>query len=78
MRRWRRPGQCVLAACNEGAVAARVAGPPVDAQFDVFPGGSVNSGPAVVRGMVFWGSGYSRAAEGVGNNRLYAFSLGGR
>jgi polyvinyl alcohol dehydrogenase (cytochrome) len=38
-------------------------------------GSSVNSGPAVVDGMVFWGSGYSRAAEGNGNNKLYAFSL---
>ena len=40
-------------------------------------GGSVNSGPAVVRGMVFWGSGYSTAAEGSGNDRFYAFSLDG-
>jgi polyvinyl alcohol dehydrogenase (cytochrome) len=40
-------------------------------------GSSVNSGPAVVDGMVFWGSGYSRAAEGNGNNKLYAFSLDG-
>jgi hypothetical protein len=27
--------------------------------------------------MVFWGSGYARAAEGNGNNKLYAFSLDG-
>jgi polyvinyl alcohol dehydrogenase (cytochrome) len=40
-------------------------------------GSSVNSGPAVVRGMVFWGSGYSKSAEGNGNNKLYAFSLDG-
>lgn len=40
-------------------------------------GGSVNSGPAVARGMVFWGSGYSRAAEGSGNDKFYAFSLDG-
>ncbi len=39
-------------------------------------GSSVNSGPAVVDGSVFWGSGYSGAAEGNGNNRFYAFSLG--
>ena len=39
-------------------------------------GSSVNSGPAVVDGTVYWGSGYSRAgAEGSGNNRLYAFSI---
>jgi polyvinyl alcohol dehydrogenase (cytochrome) len=39
-------------------------------------GSSVNSGPAVVNGSVYWGSGYSRSGiEGSGNNRLYAFSL---
>ena len=37
---------------------------------------SVNSGPAVVDGSVYWGSGYSRSGvEGSGNNRLYAFSI---
>jgi polyvinyl alcohol dehydrogenase (cytochrome) len=42
-------------------------------------GSSVNSGPAVVDGGVYWGSGYSRSGvEGSGNNRLYAFSIGGR
>jgi polyvinyl alcohol dehydrogenase (cytochrome) len=41
-------------------------------------GSSVNSGPAVVNGSVYWGSGYSRSGvEGSGNNRLYAFSIGG-
>jgi polyvinyl alcohol dehydrogenase (cytochrome) len=38
-------------------------------------GSSVNAGPAVANGMVFWGSGYARAAEGSGNNKLYAFGL---
>jgi polyvinyl alcohol dehydrogenase (cytochrome) len=39
-------------------------------------GSSVNSGPAVVDGTVYWGSGYSRSGvEGSGNNRLYAFSV---
>src|SRR4051812_35104128 len=40
---------------------------------------SVNSGPAIVNGTVYWGTGYSRAAggEGNGNNRLYAFSIDG-
>jgi polyvinyl alcohol dehydrogenase (cytochrome) len=42
-------------------------------------GSSVNSGPAVVKGTVYWGSGYSRSGiEGSGNTRLYAFSLDGR
>jgi polyvinyl alcohol dehydrogenase (cytochrome) len=40
-------------------------------------GSSVNSGPAVVDGTVYWGSGYSRSAFGNGNNKLYAFSLDG-
>jgi len=40
-------------------------------------GSSVNSGPAVVDGTVYWGAGYSRAAEGNGNKRFYAFSLDG-
>ena len=38
---------------------------------------SVNAGPAIVDGTVYWGSGYARAAEGSGNNKLFAFSIGG-
>jgi polyvinyl alcohol dehydrogenase (cytochrome) len=42
-------------------------------------GSSVNAGPAVVDGTVYWGSGYSRSGvEGSGNNRFYAFSIGGQ
>ena len=41
-------------------------------------GSSVNSGPAVVDGTVYWGSGYDRGGEGNGNNKLFAFSLPGR
>jgi len=42
-------------------------------------GSSVNSGPAVVDGTVYWGSGYSRSGvEGSGNRRLYAFSIDGQ
>ena len=42
-------------------------------------GSSVNSGPAVVDGTVYWGSGYARSGvEGSGNNRLYAFSIDGQ
>jgi polyvinyl alcohol dehydrogenase (cytochrome) len=42
-----------------------------------FPaGGSVNAGAAVVKGSVYWGSGYARS--GSGNNKLYAFSLDGK
>jgi len=40
---------------------------------------SVNSGPAIVNGSVYWGTGYSRSGvEGNGNSRLYAFSLDGQ
>jgi polyvinyl alcohol dehydrogenase (cytochrome) len=42
-------------------------------------GSSVNSGPAVVDGTVYWGSGYSRSGvEGIGNTKLFAFSLDGK
>jgi polyvinyl alcohol dehydrogenase (cytochrome) len=40
-------------------------------------GSSVNAAPAVSRGCVYWGSGYSKAAEASGNDRLYAFSIDG-
>jgi polyvinyl alcohol dehydrogenase (cytochrome) len=40
---------------------------------------SVNAGPAVVNGSVYWGSGYSRSGvEGSGNLRFYAFSIDGK
>jgi polyvinyl alcohol dehydrogenase (cytochrome) len=38
-------------------------------------GGSVGSGPAVVDGTVYWGSGYSKYGQGRGNDKLYAFAL---
>jgi polyvinyl alcohol dehydrogenase (cytochrome) len=43
-------------------------------------GGSVNSGPSIVDGMVFWGAGYEHfAAVGMnGAKKLYAFSLNGQ
>jgi polyvinyl alcohol dehydrogenase (cytochrome) len=41
-------------------------------------GSSVNAAPAVVKGTVYWGSGYSRSGiEGSGNTKLYAFSIDG-
>jgi polyvinyl alcohol dehydrogenase (cytochrome) len=40
-------------------------------------GGSVVAGPAIVRGTVYWGSGYARTG-GVGNDKFYAFSVDGR
>jgi len=42
-------------------------------------GSSVNAGPAVVNGSVYWGSGYARSGvEGSGSNTFYAFSIDGR
>ena len=42
-------------------------------------GSSVNAGPAVVNGSVYWGSGYSRSGiEGSGSTTFYAFSIDGR
>ncbi|WP_437323419.1 outer membrane protein assembly factor BamB family protein [Sorangium sp. So ce381] len=37
--------------------------------------GSVNAGPAVTRGMVFWGSGYESFGIGTPGNTLFAFDL---
>jgi polyvinyl alcohol dehydrogenase (cytochrome) len=43
-------------------------------------GTSVNSGPAVVDGSVYWGSGYTKSAEGGPNlqPKFYAFSIDGK
>ncbi len=50
-----------------------------DILWQFMAGSSVNSGPAVVNGTVYWGSGYRRSGvEGSGNNRLYAFSIDGQ
>ena len=38
-------------------------------------GGSVIDGPSIVDGAVYWGSGYT---IGTGNNKVYAFTLGGK
>jgi polyvinyl alcohol dehydrogenase (cytochrome) len=37
--------------------------------------GSVVAGPAIVNGVVYWGSGYSNLTLGTGNNQLFAFSI---
>src|SRR4029078_1034347 len=37
-------------------------------------GGSVNAGPAIANGTLYWGSGYSRLGVGGTNNQLFAFS----
>jgi polyvinyl alcohol dehydrogenase (cytochrome) len=38
-------------------------------------GGSVNAGPAIVDGTVYWGSGYIHLGFGGANNKLFAFSI---
>ena len=38
-------------------------------------GGSVNSGAAVVDGIVYWGSGYTNFGLGTPNTKLYAFKV---
>ena len=40
-------------------------------------GGSVIDGPSIVDGTLYWGSGYRNIPPGIGNNKVYAFSLGG-
>ncbi|HWY67745.1 MAG TPA: PQQ-binding-like beta-propeller repeat protein [Terriglobales bacterium] len=39
-------------------------------------GGTVIDGPSIVDGTLYWGSGY-REILGTGNNKVYAFALGG-
>ena len=40
-------------------------------------GSSVNAGPAIVDGTLYWGAGYARSGiEGSGNQQFFAFSLG--
>ena len=42
-------------------------------------GSSVNAGPAIADGTVYWGSGYARSGvEGSGNHQMFAFSIDGR
>jgi len=40
-------------------------------------GGSVIDGPSIVKGFLFWGSGYSHIAPGTPNNKVYAFAIPG-
>ena len=44
-------------------------------KWDYASGGSVASGAAIVDGVMYWGSGYSRFGLGDGNKKLYAFTL---
>ena len=41
-----------------------------------FPsGGSVIDGPSIVNGSIYWGSGYRKIKPGMGNNRVFAFTI---
>ncbi len=40
-------------------------------------GGSVIDGPSIVDGTLYWGSGYRYIPPGIGNNKVYAFTLAG-
>jgi len=40
-------------------------------------GGSVIDGPSIVDGTLYWGSGYRNIPPGIGNNKVYAFTLTG-
>jgi polyvinyl alcohol dehydrogenase (cytochrome) len=41
-------------------------------------GGSVIDAPSIVDGAVYWGSGYRTGPKGIGNNKVYAFTLRGK
>ena len=38
-------------------------------------GGTVIDGPSIVDGTLYWGSGYRNIPPGIGNNKVYAFTL---
>jgi polyvinyl alcohol dehydrogenase (cytochrome) len=40
-------------------------------------GGSVIDGPSIADGTIYWGSGYRNIPPGIGNNKVYAFTLAG-
>jgi len=40
-------------------------------------GGSVIDGPSIVDSTLYWGSGYRNIPPGIGNNKVYAFTLAG-
>ena len=49
-----------------------------DILWNFASGGSVIDGPSIVNGTVYWGSGYQNIPPGIGNNKVYAFSLPAR
>jgi polyvinyl alcohol dehydrogenase (cytochrome) len=43
--------------------------------FTFASGGSVIDAPSIAKGTVYWGSGYSNIPPGIGNNKVYAFTV---
>jgi polyvinyl alcohol dehydrogenase (cytochrome) len=43
--------------------------------FTFASGGSVIDAPSIVEGTVYWGSGYRNIPPGIGNNKVYAFTI---
>ena len=43
--------------------------------FTFASGGSVIDAPSIVKGTVYWGSGYRNIPPGIGNNKVYAFTI---
>jgi polyvinyl alcohol dehydrogenase (cytochrome) len=43
--------------------------------FTFASGGSVIDAPSIVGGTVYWGSGYRNIPPGIGNNKVYAFTI---
>jgi polyvinyl alcohol dehydrogenase (cytochrome) len=46
--------------------------------FSFNSGSSVVGGPAIAKGVVYWGSGYSKIPILTGNKKIYAFTLDGK
>ena len=45
--------------------------------FTFASGGSVIDGPSIADGVVYWGSGYRKSTNGLGNNKVFAFTVSG-
>jgi polyvinyl alcohol dehydrogenase (cytochrome) len=56
---------------NMHALDARTGG----VLFTFASGGAVLDGPSIADGVVYWGSGYRKIAPGIGNNKVYAFTV---
>jgi polyvinyl alcohol dehydrogenase (cytochrome) len=48
-----------------------------DILWNFASGGSVIDGPSIVDGVLYWGSGYRNIPPGIGNDKVYAFTVAG-